>query len=154
MSGEALAVYFDRLKRAADTASAAEDAYRRDAVRRIKEHEQERAFAYRRLNLMQAAAAAVAGAKDEAEAMAQGKSAMLREVNWNGASEPQRQVADRFAPVALALWRAGRDAGGAGQAEPPEAALAAFEQWFAESRNGPFLALMEGSTLELPLVEV
>ncbi len=32
--------------------------------------------------------------------------------------------------------------------------LAAFERWYAEKRNAPFLGLMEQEVQELPLVEV
>ena len=47
----------------------------------------------------------------------------------------------------------GRGRGEATEADPA-AALAAFEAWFAGTRGGPFLALMEREIVELPLVEV
>ena len=74
---------------------------------------------------------------------------MLREVGWSGATEPQREVADRFAPVVAALAAAASD-----EPADPAAALAAFEAWFAEARGAPFLGLMEREVVELPLVEI
>lgn len=143
--------FLDQLQRAAHDAGVIEENTRREALQRIKATERARAFAYRRLNLVKAVAEAVAGAKDDAEAAARGAAAMLREVNWTGASKTQREVADRFLPVVAAL----RGAGGEGQAPPaPADELAHFEQWYRENRDGEFLTLMEVEVVELPLVEV
>jgi len=57
----------DRLKAEAEQADKAEDAYRREAAQRIKALEQERSFAYRRLNLLRAVAGAMAEATEEKE---------------------------------------------------------------------------------------
>ncbi len=51
-------------------AHAAEAAFRRDAAERIKALERERAFAFRRLNLMRAVADALATAETEEAAVA------------------------------------------------------------------------------------
>src|SRR5262245_39181985 len=104
MTATPLDEFLDRLDQAARQASTAEDAYRRDVVARIKQMEQERAFAFRRLNLVRTVAGSLAGAKDEAEAVARGSVAFLREVNWSGATESQREVVAKFTPVILALW--------------------------------------------------
>jgi len=147
--------FVETLERAAHVASAAEDDFRRTAMSRIRALELERAFAFRRLNLVKAIVAAIAGAKDEAEAVAMGSAALLREVNWTGASKNQRDVVDRFMPVIQALRRAGDAA-----AEPPPTTtaaadeLAAFERWYQDTRNAPFLSLMEAEVQELPLVEL
>jgi hypothetical protein len=50
-------------------------------MERIKALERQRAFAFRRLNLVRAVAASLDGAKDEAEAAARGSSSFLREVS-------------------------------------------------------------------------
>ena len=76
---------------------------------------------------MRAIAAAVRGAEDAEAAAAAGRAAMLREVGWNGATQAQRDVADRFAPVVAG----GLAAAAARTPRPiPRAALAAFEAWY------------------------
>lgn len=142
--------FLDELQRAAHDAGVAEETTRREALQRIKASEQARAFAYRRLNLVKAVAEAVSGAKDDVEAAARGTAAMLREINWTGASQRQRDVADRFLPVVAAIHGTGKE--GAAPASPAEQ-LAAFEAWYRADRGGEFLALMEVEVVELPLVE-
>lgn len=154
MTGNAIAAYLDRLDHAARSASIEEEDYRREAMEQIKLLERQRAFAFRRLNLMRAVAASLAEAKDEAEAAACGSAAFLRELNWNGATERQREVVDKFLPVVIALWQMRDDAAVTdSEVNPAGAALAEFEKWFSENRNAPFEALMDTEVLELPLVE-
>lgn len=152
--------YFEELNSAARDANVAEELYRKDALARIKQLELERAFAFRRLNLIKAVASSMTGAKDDAEATARASAAFLGEIGWTGASEMQREVLGRFLPVITALRDATREPADPGDA-PREAdkplikqELAAFEKWYAEKRNAPFLSLMEQEVLELPLVEV
>lgn len=150
MTAQPIDAYLDDLKRAAHAASTAEETFRNEATRRFKALERERAFAFRRYNLIQSVATAIADAKDEAEAIALGSATLLREVNWTGASKAQREVAERFQPVVVALAGV---ASGANGAEAAAAELQAFERWFQENRNEPFLNLMEPEVEELPLVE-
>ncbi len=145
-----LAAYLDGLDAAARAASTAERDWQAEAARRAAELKAERAFAWRRLNLMRSLAGAVRGGEDEETALAAGRAAFLRETGLTGATEAQRQVAERFAPVLIAI-RAAIAEDGAGD---PSAALAAFEAWYAEDRGRPFLALMEREIVDLPLVEV
>lgn len=146
----AFATYLESLDTAARAASGAEVEHQRTAAERARELRHERAFAWRRLNLMRSLAGAVGG-KEEAEAASgAGRGAMLRLAGWNGATDAQRQVADRFAPVVMAVWAAGRD----DEDADPAAALAEFEAWYAAERGAPFLALMEREVVELPLVEI
>lgn len=154
MTANAIAAYLDRLDRAARSTSIEEESYRREAVERIKHLERRRAFAFRRLNLVRAVAASLDDAKDEAEALARGSSTFLHEVNWNGATERQREVVEKFLPVVIALWQMREGPPSDGETTPADVALAAFEQWFAEHRNAPFETLMETEVVELPLVEV
>jgi hypothetical protein len=144
------ATWLETLTAEARAASTAEIEHQKEAARRAAELKEARAFAWRRLNLVRAVAAAVRDAGDEAAAAAAGRTAMLRAVGWNGATQAQRDVADRFAPVVLAVWAATRPV--PASADVP-AALAAFEAWYGE-RGTPFLALMEREIPELPLVEV
>src|SRR5690606_34856718 len=81
------------------------ESYRREIAARMAELERQRAFAFRRLNLVRVIAAKVSGAGDEAEAVALGSAAFLREVEWTGATEAQREVVNRFIPVATAIWK-------------------------------------------------
>ncbi len=160
MTAQTLTAYLDALEHTAHDVSAAEERYRREAAVRFRELEQQRAFAFRRLNLMRTVAAAVAGIEEEAEAQAAGGAAFLRELDWTGATESQRQTLEQFRPVILAAWRLscaeaeGAESGAAADGAALARALAAFEQWFAGARNGAFLTVMEREIVELPLVEV
>lgn len=150
MSG--LAGYLADLEDTARAASAREEEYRREIAVKVREHEQERAFAFRRFNLMKEIAAGVSDAKDEEEAKDRGLAAFNRELGWTGATEMQRQTAERFLPVVMACWRAAQP--DADEAQAVSAALADFEAWYADNRKGPFLTLLEQEVVELPLVEI
>jgi hypothetical protein len=140
------AALIETLGAAATAASTAEQDHQKEAARRAAELREQRAFAWRRLNLVRATTAAVRGADGPEAIAAAGRRTLLAEAGWSGATEAQREVADRFVPVAEAL--------AAGGEADPAAALAAFEAWYAETRQAPFLALMEREVVELPLVEV
>jgi hypothetical protein len=144
----AFASYLDQLTATARAANLAEQEHARQAAARAAELRTERAYAWRRLNLMRAVAAAVRDG-EEAEAAAAGRAAFLAAVGWSGAAEGERAVADRFAPVAAAVRAAAGD-----EPADPAAALADFEAWYAAERGVPFLALMEREIVELPLVEI
>lgn len=143
------ATYLESLTATARAANVAEQAHQKQAAARAAELRAEREFAWRRLNLMRAVAAAFGDAEEEAAAAA-GRAAMLRQVGWSGATQAQRDVAERFTPVALAVWRAAWE----DPAADPAAALAEFEAWYAAERAAPFLGLMDRDIVELPLVEV
>lgn len=154
MTARPIDTYLEQLDATARAASGAEDEYRRDVMERIKNLERVRAFAFRRLNLVRSVVAAMAGAKDEAEATALGSTTFLRELNWSGASESHREVANRFMPIIATLWQMSGEAVPEGVIARLDDELTAFENWFAENRNASFLSLMDGEVLELPLVEV
>ena len=143
--------WLETLAAEARDANAAEQQHRKEAARRAAELRDLRAFAWRRLNLMRGIAAAVRNADDAETATAAGRAVMLREVAWNGATQAQRDVAARFAPVTLAVWAATRPEP---QDADPASVFAAFEDWYAAERGAPFLGLMEREIVELPLVEV
>lgn len=152
MSETAIEIFLARLEAAAHSASVAEDSYRKEALERVRSLERARAFAFRRLNLARSMAAAMTGSKDEAEAVSCGTAAFLREVNWNGATESQREVMERLRPVLLVIWKA-LEAGEA-DAEELDRQMESFELWFEQNRSTSLLGLMDGEVLELPLVEV
>ncbi len=147
------AAWIETLAAEARAASAAELAHQKEAALRAASLKDARAFAWRRVNLMRGVAAGVRGAEEPDAAVAAGRAVMLREVNWTGATQAQRDAADRFAPVVLAIWAATRPEP-EGDPEAVARAFADFEAWYAAERGGPFLALMEREIVELPLVEV
>lgn len=140
-----LAPILDTLKAAAERAGENEATYRREAAQRSAVLERERTFAFRRLNLMRAVIASVAGVESEEEALARGAAALSGEIGWDGISEARKAVLDQFAAVTRALF-----AERAGEAEGPDAdgsaalaALGAFEAWYAQTHTGPFWALFD-----------
>lgn len=153
MTAQPLTALLDDLDRIAHDASINEENYRKEAAARFRELEQDRAFGFRRLNLMRTVTAALDGCETEEDAILRGSTAFLHELGWSGTSEMQQETLTNFAPVIAACWQAT-------QPEAPETGpaaiiekLRAFEAWFAEHRNGPFLSIMEREIVELPLVE-
>ena len=146
--------FLDELQAAAHDAEAAEAAFRRNAAARIAALEQERAFAFRRVNFMRAVAEAVASVEDEDAAVAHASAALRARLGWSSDSEARSSVVARFAPVAEALFLALPS-----EADPPaspadvRAALASFEAWYAETHTKPFWALFEHYIPETPLVD-
>jgi hypothetical protein len=146
--------FLDALKDAADRATAAEAEFRREVVDRTKALETERAFAFRRLNLMRAIAEVVAGAESEEIAVA-GATAMLRSrLGWAEDSEARDEVLTRFAPVAQEMFASLAPVEGEERPEPDVVGvLAAFERWYAETHPVPFLLLFETYLPETPVVD-
>jgi hypothetical protein len=140
------------LKTAAEAAKTAEGSFRREAALRIAALEQERAFAFRRLNLMQAIAEAMGSAESEEIAVAGAFAALRTRLGWNSDDEARSEVIMHFSPVALAVFRAA--ALGKDQSAPDvHKALAAFERWYAETRGSPFWILFEHQIPDTPLVD-
>jgi hypothetical protein len=153
MTAQPLTALLDDLDRIAHDAAINEENYRKEAAARFRELEQDRAFGFRRLNLMRSVTAAIDGCENEDDAILRGSTAFLRELGWSGTSETQQETLTNFAPLIVACWQAT-------QPEAPETdssaiieRLRAFEAWFVEHRNGPFLSIMEREIVELPLVE-
>lgn len=146
--------FLDALQAAADDASGAETAFRRSAAARIAVLEQERTFAFRRVNFMRAIDATVAAAEDAPAAVAEAAAALRARLGWAGDSEAREAVVTRFAPVAEALFHA-HDPGEVGTARDDDVrqALAAFETWYAETHATPFWVLFEQPMPETPLVD-
>ena len=157
--------FVDDLQRAADGQAAAEEAFRREIAARTKALENERAFAFRRLNLMRAIAEVVAGAEDEAIAVAAATAVLRAKLGWGTDSEARDVVISQFAPVAVAMFAnltpvslspAPPETTGASAGKPPPdviATLTAFERWYAETHPGPFWVLLENYMTETPVVD-
>ena len=167
MTTQQLSALLDDFERSAHAASVNEENYRREVAVRLKELENDRAFGFRRLNLMRTVIAALQGCETEEEALAGGSAAFLREVGWSSESEAQQEALEQFHPDSRACWQtrqlgAETEADGEteatvkGEAEPAEIGnrLNEFERWFGKARNGPFLSVLEREIVELPLVEV
>lgn len=141
------------LKAAAIAANEAEGALRKRMAEEVGRLERERAFAYRRLNVMSEVASAVASAENEEAAVASGTAVLRVELGWETDSDVRSETLARFATVVRALFE-GLDV--------PEQesttcdsveALRAFEAWYESSYGRPFWALFDQEIAELPLVE-
>ena len=149
--------YLDALKAAADRTATAEDEFRREVAERTKALAVERAFAFRRLNLMRAIAEGVATAEGEEIAVAAATAVLRAKLGWSDHSEPRDEVVSRFAPVAVAMFESLSPGDIAATEDTPEpeviGALSAFERWYAATHTGPFWALFENYMPETPVVD-
>jgi hypothetical protein len=145
--------FLDALARAATDAEQAEAAFRRDIAARAKALEQERAFAYRRLNFMRAIAAVIADAESEEVAVANAQAVTREKLGWASDSAAREETLGRFAPVAQAAFASLAPA--EAEAEPADvaAALAEFEAWYAATHPQPFWVLFETYMPETPRVD-
>lgn len=148
-----LSSYLDALKADADRATAAEDTFRREIASRTKALEQERAFAFRRLNLMKAVAEGMASAESEEVAVAAAAAMLRGRLGWSTDSDARAEVLSRFAPVAQAMFA--QAAPEKTRSEPPEVAeaLSSFEAWYAATHPVAFWVLFENVMPETPLVD-
>lgn len=142
--------FLDELAEAAKAADGAETALRRDMARRLAEIAQERAFAYRRLNLMRAVVAPVAAAETEEAAVAGARAILRARLDWSEDSEARQAVLSRFETVICAMF-----AGTNEQENAPAIleALAGFEAWYGATHDVPFFALFERVMPETPVVD-
>jgi hypothetical protein len=164
--------FLDALKAAAEEAEKTEGAFRREMAQRIAVLERERAFAFRRLNLMRAVADAVAGAESDeiaaeiraaegevaaealmeiAVACAQG--ALSDKLGWSSLDPARMAVLKQFDPVARSVFWSLRQPDAPGTVNDVQGALAAFETWYAGSHEVPFWALFDHYIPETPRVD-
>ncbi|HWM49084.1 MAG TPA: hypothetical protein VNR11_19450 [Xanthobacteraceae bacterium] len=149
-----LSSYLEGLKADAERASTAERSFRSEIAARIRELEQQRAFAFRRLNLMRAIGHAVSVADSE-EAATAGAAAALRErLGWSSDSEARAEVVARFTPVARAMFAQFAPTDGEGErAGDVAAAMVEFEAWYAATHPVAFWVLFENVMPETPVVD-
>jgi hypothetical protein len=147
------ASFLDSLQEAAVKADSAEAAFRREIGERIKNFEQERAFAYRRLNFMRALADATASAESEEIAVAGALAVVRTKLGWSSDSEARTAVLSRLAPVAQAMFA--RITPPEKDEPPPDIgkALADFEKWYGETHEQLFWVLFEHYMPETPRVD-
>jgi len=148
-----LTSYLDELKADADRASVAEDKFRREIATRTRELERERAFAFRRLNLMRAVAEGIASAESEEIAVAAANAVLRIRLGWSDDSEARTEVLSRFAPVAQAMFD--QLAPEKCEDEPRDVgtALAEFETWYGATHPVAFWVLFENVMRETPVVD-
>jgi hypothetical protein len=154
--------FLEELKAAAEEAEKAEGQFRREIAQRIAQLERERAFAFRRLNLMRAVTKAVAGAESEEDAVACALDALCDKLGWQAASPARDTVLTQFTPVVQSVFHdltqpaeseSAESTSADSRSAPVQGALAAFETWYAGSHPAPFWALFEHYIPETPRVD-
>jgi len=147
------ASFLDMLKTATAQAEKAEEAFRREVAARTEQLARERAFAFRRLNLMRAVAEAVASAENEEIAVAATLAVVRAKIGWSSDSDARAQTLEHFAPIARAAFKS---LGPRAEGEPePDVikALQEFEAWYAATHPAAFWALFEQYIPETPRVD-
>jgi hypothetical protein len=145
--------FLDWLKAAADTASAAEATFRQQAAQRIAALDRERAFAFRRLNLMRAIADAIVEAQTEEQAVANALATLRAKLDWSSDSDARTLVLSRFSPVAQAVVANLMTSENDAPVPDVGQALVEFENWYAQTRGTPFWSLFDHYRSETPVVD-
>jgi hypothetical protein len=157
--------YIERLQQAADKAQSAELAYRREAATRIAMLERERAFAFRRMNLMRSVAEAAEPQADDNSDLAEQSGeeiavaralALIRvRLGWSSDSETRDATLAHFAPVVIALHRAsvGEDQPIPDETPEIDEALGRFEAWYEKAYGISFWILFENPMPDTPRVD-
>ena len=149
------ASYLDALKLSADRSAVAEDEFRRQIAARIKELEKQRAFAFRRLNLMKEVSGVVASAESEEIAVAVVTAVLRAKLGWASDSEARMAVVSNFAPVAQAMFASLAPVESEDEQQPDVIkALAEFESWYAETHPNPFWVLFDNYMARIPPISI
>lgn len=161
----AASTYIERLQQVADETQSVEFAYRREAATRIATLERERAFAFRRMNLMRSVAEAakpqvednsdLAGQRGEEIAVARALALIRVRLGWLSDSEARDATLARFAPVVIVLHRAlvGEDQDMPDGSQAIGEALDRFEIWYEEAHGVSFWELFENPMPDTPRVD-
>ena len=144
--------FLDDLTAAAREAELSEKAYRREAAARISILEQERAFAFRRVNLMRSIAEAVTDVESAEIAVSRALAILRTRLGWVGESEARAEVLSHFSSVVQAIFGKLAPEAHDGVTEV-RAALEAFENWYAQTHGVPFWRLFEHYMPETPRVD-
>jgi hypothetical protein len=144
--------FLDAFKAAANRAGVAEAQYRQQAAKEIAQFERERAYAFRRFNLMNAVADAVAQSEDEDSSVTNARAVLRGKLGWGTDSEARNEVLTHFAPVAQAVFRCLAPSEDAPPASV-ESVLLEFETWYGETHPATFWTLFENPIPETPLVD-
>ncbi len=144
--------FLDDLQAAARDVEGAEAMFRREVAARMADLGQLRAFAFQRLNLMQAIAETVGPAADEPAALAYALATLRVRLGWENDSEARAAALARFVPVAQAVFATLKPSADNGKADVA-AALAQFETWYAQTHTTPFWTFFEHDIPETPRVD-
>ena len=137
---------------AARAAQQAEEALRKRLSDEIARSERNRAFAFRRTNVVRALAVSSTGIDTEEAALAAQRLAMREELGWTGPSAAHEAILDRLQPLGRAIWQCGC---GMESATPAavHGELEAFEAWFEGAHGKSFYALFDQYVPEVPVVD-
>jgi hypothetical protein len=144
--------FLEQLAAAARTAELTEQAYRRESAAQIAILEQERAFAFRRVNLMKSITEAVTAAESEEIAVSRALVVLQARLGWVGDSEARNDVLSRFSSVAQAIFAKVAPEARDNVTDMSEA-LEAFENWYAQTHKITFWQLFEHYIPETPRVD-
>ena len=152
-----------RLQADCTDAEAREQAVRAAVEAELREAEQARAFAWRRLGALGDMARIAATEPNRELAVERQLAGLFRDIGWveNGLDElPEgaRPLLDRLRPIAEALHAQAHSVPADAAEEPathadPLAAFRAFETWYEAERGQPFLQVFERYVPPTPLVE-
>jgi hypothetical protein len=152
-----------RLQADCTAAETAERAVRADVEAQLKEAEQARAFAWRRLSALGDMARIAALEPDRDLAVERQLVALFRDIGWidgglDELGEGARPLLEWLRPIAEALHAGAHPAADGGEAEEapvadPIAAFRAFEAWYEADRGQPFLQVFERYMPPTPVVE-
>jgi len=150
--GSSAQVLLAKFEATAAAAKEAEAALHKQMAQEIARAERERAFAYRKLNLLRAVIDAVAAAEDEETAATAGITALRAELGWEKGDETCDLT--RFSPVVRAIFLSLATPGAEGNHETEvTAALANFEAWYLGTFKRHFWVLFDREIEETPVVE-
>jgi hypothetical protein len=147
------APFLARLEEEAVAANQREQAYRREAAAEIARLEAERAYVHRRMNALKDMARVAAACETGEDACRAQLTYVFKDIGWIGGSlddldESKKDVAERLAPVAEAVYLAVSPPPETADAPPaehpdPVALFHAFEDWFSATRGKRFLDAYE-----------
>ena len=147
-----VASFVGKLRAEAERAATAEAAFRREAAEKTALLERERAFAFRRFNLMRTVADGVATAGDEEIAAATGVGILRSRLDWTEGSDRQAAILSQFAAVARALFACRSEEAEAKVSDAAQA-LAEFEAWYEQAHGAPFWGLFDQPIEDTPRVD-
>jgi hypothetical protein len=148
------APFLDELQQAAERAEAAEKQFRREAVQSIRNLETERAFAFRRLNLVRAIAEGIKGVETPESAVARAVEILRSRLGWSDEqSEAKLLICQNFAPVAESIFASLSEKDDSSGMNDFAEALASFESWYSSTHSSPFWVLLEHHMTETPRVD-
>ena len=139
----------------AEEAGAAEAAFRTEAEARAAALAHARAEAHRRANFLRLVATSAISAESPETAEIAAFSLIRSRFGWDEETPARAEVLAHFAPLARALYAAARPEEERREEEEidPAKALAAFENWYAETRESSFWDLFEHYMPDTPRVD-